>query len=80
MCQCDQWHIQVLKLELPHEAVECAVRTYCASGTQWERASVLFEGLVSRGVRPSHATVAALFEALAEGRQGSRAHNLLMVS
>lgn len=72
---------QILKLDLPSEAVECAVRTYCYSAgeQQWERATVLFEGLVQSGVRPAESTVLAIFEALTAGRQGQKAHSLLMV-
>ena len=60
----------MLKLQLPTEAMESAVRTYCLSGgQQWERAAVLFEGILDRGVRPSESTTVAVFEALAKGKQ-----------
>ena len=70
---------QILKLDLPAEAIECAVRTYCSSGQQWERASMLFEGMLSKGLRPTELTVVAVFEALVVGRQGQKAHLLLQV-
>ena len=62
---------QVLKLQLPTEVIESAVRTYCLStgGKQCERAAVLFEGILERGVRPSETTTVAVFEALAKGKQ-----------
>lgn len=70
---------KILKLDLPADAIECAVRTYCGSGLQWERASVLFEGMLSKGLKPTEPTVVAVFEALVVGRQGQKAHLLLQV-
>ena len=62
----------MLKLQLPTEAMESAIRTYCLSGKQWERAAALFEGVLDRGVRPSKSTIVAVFEALAKGKQVGR--------
>jgi len=52
--------------------MESAIRTYCLSGKQWERAAALFEGVLDRGVRPSKSTIVAVFEALANGKQVGR--------